>query len=134
MKNLLALAVLLLIPGKAHAVLPTDRVQVSTVNASSLGFSQIVPAQGAGVTIQVVSYQVSCSTNAVGTLISFAANDNAAADIITSTKTIGSSGLLVSPYIPNGIVTVPANKALGINLGTSGQSCGADVQWIASPY
>lgn len=130
MNKLILAVAFLLAPVLAKAgVIPTDRVGYSTKTVSGASFGIVVPAQGAGVKIAVNQYEVSCSTNGVGTQIAWGTNDNAPADIISSTITVSNVGLVESPFVPNGFFTTSANQPLVLNVGTAGQSCAANVVW-----
>lgn len=133
MKKLIAaLAVVAACAVKAHAVLPTDRIKLATATASGIGFTQVVPAPaaGSGLRIAVTQYEISCSTNAFGTLVAFATKDNAPADILTSTLTVSNVGLVESPYVPNGSIVAPKEQSLGINIGTALQNCAVNLLYF----
>ena len=111
------------IPGNSDAF----ELRVATKNVAAAGYTALVPASGSLAWV-VLGYQVNC-TNAATTAIAFCQSNNAAANVITSTKTVAANGgnLQMDPQ-PFSIFTTSAGAALGINLGNAGP-CGVDIQY-----
>lgn len=138
MKNLILTVALALgamcLASPAKAILPTDRLQSSTMTVTGPGFGTVVPApaSGSGLRISVAQYELSCTTNTVGgTKVAWAQTSNAAANVLTSTMTLLTSTIIETPYVPNGSVTPAAEKSLVLSVGTA-DTCGVNVYWFTT--
>lgn len=91
------------------------------VNATLLGNTEVVAAQGAGVRIRVLSYTI---VALLATTVKF---QSATTDISAEMPFAANGGIAV-PYNPHGLFQTAANQALNINL-SSATTVGINVVW-----
>lgn len=107
--------------GAAHVRLTADSDKTSFVNASALGNTQVVAAQGAGVKIRVHGFLV-VTTAAQTVKFQSATTD------ISAGFPLAANGGVSTPYYPGGMFETAANQALNINLGVA-TAAGVQVIW-----
>lgn len=96
----------------------------SFANASALGNTVVVPAQGAGVKIRVLGFTV--ATTAAQTL-----KFQSGTTDITAGFPLAANGVISTAYFPGGMFETAANEALNINLGAA-TATGVNVIWEAA--
>lgn len=109
--------------GAAHVRLTADSDQMSFANATALGNTQVVAAQGAGVKIRVHGFLI---VTTVAQTVKF---QSATTDICPGLP-LAANGGISTPYYPGGMFQTAANEALNINLGAA-TATGVHVVWEA---
>ena len=111
--------------GQLQDEVPTLRtVNRAFANASLIGNTQVVAAQGASVRVRVLSVLVVAT---LGVTVKF----QSATTDITAGFPLAANGGMVLPYNPHGWFETAANEALNINLGL-GTATGCQITWVQS--